>query len=86
MSDNEVDRIKSDVFLCADIDECSSDYSHCHEQATCSNQVESFSCDCNTGFTGNGFHCDGKRAIFISIGYLVSREDTMGIIWAFCAL
>ena len=46
--------------VCADIDECSSDYSPCHEQATCSNEVGSLSCDCNTGFTGNGFHCDGK--------------------------
>ena len=44
----------------ADIDECSSDFSPCHEQATCSNEVGNFSCECNTGFTGDGVHCEGR--------------------------
>ena len=48
-----------------DIDECNedpgSDYSHnCHVDATCTNTAGSFTCACNTGYSGNGVDCTGK--------------------------
>ena len=43
-----------------DIDECALNTDNCHTQATCTNNVGSFSCACNTGWSGNGVTCDGK--------------------------
>ena len=48
-----------DPFL--DIDECTLGTDDCHSQATCTNNVGSFSCACNTGFSGDGVTCVGKK-------------------------
>ena len=41
-----------------DIDECeSSAMNDCHDNSTCINNIGSFSCVCNIGFTGNGTNC-----------------------------
>ena len=37
------------------MDECLSD--PCHSNATCTNTAGSYICECNTGFSGNGFNC-----------------------------
>ena len=41
-----------------DIDECLSN--PCHVNASCSDTQGSFGCQCNTGFSGNGFNCSSK--------------------------
>ncbi len=46
--------------LPVDIDECGRSPSVCSEHATCSNFPGSFVCSCNSGFSGNGFICEGK--------------------------
>ena len=48
----------------SDVDECSltlgADGAHnCHADATCANTVGSFTCTCNTGFSGDGTICGG---------------------------
>ena len=43
-----------------DIDECAAGGSHnCHPDATCHNNIGSFYCICNTGYTGTGTGCQG---------------------------
>ena len=34
--------------------------STCHNNATCTNTIGSYQCNCNAGHSGNGTHCDGK--------------------------
>ena len=40
-----------------DIDECANDV--CDANASCANTKGSYSCRCNSGFTGDGKKCDG---------------------------
>ena len=44
---------------CIDIDECIEESNTCHANATCINTIGSFSCDCDTGYTGDGEYCTG---------------------------
>ena len=48
------------LFLYPDIDECSTGGHGCHPHAICTNNVGSFSCRCNTGFSGDGTMCTGN--------------------------
>jgi hypothetical protein len=42
-----------------DIDECLSD--PCHINANCSDNEGSYDCQCNLGYSGNGFNCSSKQ-------------------------
>ena len=39
---------------CPDVEECRLKLDDCHENATCHNTFDSYICECNRGFTGNG--------------------------------
>ena len=41
-----------------DVIECSSN--PCHPNATCTDNEGSFVCECNVGYSGNGFNCSSK--------------------------
>ena len=43
------------------MDECALGSDGCHDNATCTNTVGSYTCQCKEGFTGNGVDCEGKR-------------------------
>ena len=43
-----------------DINECAANTHNCHVQATCTNTVGSFTCQCNVGYEGSGTLCVGK--------------------------
>ena len=48
-------------FLPLDINECSAGTSNCASgTATCTNTAGSFTCACNTGYSGNGVTCTGS--------------------------
>jgi len=53
-----------------DIDECSTNYGECHDQATCINTPGSFTCACKSGYSGNGVTCDG--IFFYSFPFMTS--------------
>ena len=43
--------------ICTDQNECA-DGNNCHNNAICTNTIGSFTCHCNTGFSGNGTICN----------------------------
>ena len=43
----------------ADIPECERGLDGCDQNANCTNTIGSYICNCNTGFTGDGFTCPG---------------------------
>ena len=47
------------IFFCVDIPECERELDDCDANANCINIYGSYSCICNTGFTGDGFTCAG---------------------------
>ena len=49
-------------FFSSDVDECAADLSPCDNNADCINAIESFSCTCKQGFTGDGKTCKGKQS------------------------
>ena len=46
------------IFHFLDVDECSS--KPCHANASCTDNQGSFDCECNVGYSGNGFNCSSK--------------------------
>jgi len=44
----------------ADINECETNNGSCSDDASCTNNVGAFTCACNSGYTGDGFTCNGK--------------------------
>jgi len=54
-----------------DINECSTNNGGCSINAKCTNTIGSFGCECNSGYSGDGFNCDGISS-FISLLYSFS--------------
>ena len=42
------------------MNECSTNNGGCSANAVCTNTPGSFACDCNVGYTGDGFTCTGN--------------------------
>ena len=57
------------IFL--DVDECSLSLHNCHKNSNCTNINGLFLCTCDTGYTGNGTVCEGKR---IGQCHLIKRK------------
>lgn len=56
----DIDRIKSNLDLFTDIDECSIVPSVCDPNADCQNSDGSYFCSCQPGFIGDGKTCRGN--------------------------
>ena len=68
----------SSFHYCSEVDECAVGSDSCHDNATCHNTQGSYSCSCNTGFTGNGFSCTSKFFYFPMITD-VARQPTFPV-------
>ena len=42
------------LFVVSDIDECTTEADDCDTNAACTNNMGSFACACNDGYTGDG--------------------------------
>jgi len=56
-------KIKNSINI-IDINECSTNNGGCSANAKCTNTDGSFSCECNTGYSGDGFNCTGTFFFF----------------------
>ena len=66
-------KLKIERYFCfhTDIDECVEESDNCDDNAICTNTDGSFTCECESGFSGNGIQCDGK---IIMVMTLVSNK------------
>lgn len=48
------------IVYITDIDECTTTPEVCHADATCTNNVGSYQCQCKPGYSGDGKGCTGK--------------------------
>ena len=46
------------LLVIADINDCHN--VSCGENATCIDEVGNYSCECDSGFTGDGYNCTGE--------------------------
>ena len=51
----------------SDVDECADGNDSCHSNASCSNVIGSYNCDCFPGFTGDGFSCSSKYSSTVQL-------------------
>ena len=55
------------ILFLLDVDECAQDLDNCHDTlATCTDViggVDSFTCECITGYTGDGVTCTSKYCL-----------------------
>ena len=57
------------------MDECAEGTHTCHENAKCTDVVGGFTCDCVTGFTGDGFVCEGMSDDKLDkISYILTKN------------
>ena len=48
------------TFYSLDIDECTEESDNCDANTVCTNTDGSFTCACNTGYSGDGVTCTGE--------------------------
>ena len=68
--------------LVADIPECERELDDCDPNANCMNTFGSYSCICNTGFTGDGFNCSGQYSQhpFVHCSDILGSQKLMVIV------
>ena len=54
------------VYMYAAFSVCEFGLNDCDVNATCIDRDGGFDCQCITGYSGNGAHCDGKSITFIT--------------------
>ena len=67
------------LLLITDIDECSPT-SPCDVNAMCNNADGTFTCNCNMGYTGNGFTCIGLLLIILVYCKCIHEKESVAYI------
>ena len=71
------------IFL--DVDECSLSLHNCHKNSNCTNINGLFLCICDTGYTGNGTVCEGKRIGQCGLSAIKTKNACASTRLKFCA-
>ena len=50
----------SNKIIVSDVDECTTDTHNCDANAVCTDTDGSFTCSCNSGYSGDGTTCTSK--------------------------
>ncbi|XP_054720538.1 multiple epidermal growth factor-like domains protein 8 [Uloborus diversus] len=61
--------------FCPDLDECLWNLHECHKNATCKNTPDSYICECNVGFEGDGEKCVRDCSVECVHGYCSEADD-----------
>jgi hypothetical protein len=69
------------INLLIDLDECREEAHSCHDDAVCSNTYGSHTCQCKTGYSGNGQQCTGKSGL--SMLYSSLQKHTVYICYVY---
>ena len=51
------------IVYITEVNECVLSTHNCDTNAVCTDTVDSYTCKCISGFTGNGFKCTGRKLI-----------------------
>ena len=54
------------MYLISDVDECTIDSHSCDSHAECINTPGNFTCECQSGYAGDGMICNGKVVAVLS--------------------
>nr|XP_039250733.1 protein eyes shut homolog [Styela clava] len=63
---------------CVDIDECVIGWHTCHDDSICTNTIGSFTCECISGYVGDGITCEAINCGHIDIIYVVDTSHSNG--------
>ena len=70
----------------SDINECTIGTDNCDARAVCTNIIGSFTCTCQTGYTGNGVTCTGMQCQalrlkehFLTLNYISYSQILMSV-------
>ena len=62
-------------YVFSDMDECTSNYHICDNNAVCQNTEGSYTCSCKAGYTGDGKICSGEWFGVLLIAFLLKDDD-----------
>jgi len=57
--------------MITDIDECEMGTDICDENANCTDTIGSFSCTCNSGYSGDGVNCLSEFLFDLKVHYVL---------------
>ena len=55
------------LYTLSDVDECALGLDNCSQHAACIDTSSSYSCTCLSGYSGNGYICEGENLLDLHV-------------------